>query len=227
MTVTMLPANFLSADFLKETTLFAEIAQSAIQNEFLPHSQIREFEKGQYVLLPDEQLDYFGIVLSGQLHVIHLFDDGSSWISDNLEPGDMYGSDLVFTKTRLSPYHIAAVTDVRMITFPAQLLLHKDALTENTRYLITKNLLHLVSRDNMRREHHRTILFHRGLRERIWTYLTQQARRKGTNAFTISFSREELASYLCVNRSALSHELSSMQQEGWLTFHKNTFTLLK
>ncbi len=214
-------------NFLKETTLFTEIPESAIREEFLPHSQIREFEKGNYLLSPGETLDYFGIVLSGKLHVVHLFADGSSWISDNLESGDLYGSDLLFTKTRLSPYHIAAVTDVRMITFPVQLLLDKNALTEDTRYLITKNLLSLVSRNNMRREHHRTILFHRGLRERIWTYLTQQARRKGTSTFTISFSREELASYLCVNRSALSHELSVMQQEGWLTFHKNTFTLLK
>ncbi len=213
--------------FLKETALFAEISESAIRDEFLPHSQIREFEKGTYLLLPDEELDVFGIILSGELHIIHLFADGSSWISDNLEPGDMYGSDLLFTKTRLSPYHIAAVTDVCLITFPAQLLLNRTALTEDTQYHITRNLLNLVSRNNMRREHHRTILFHRGLRERIWTYLTQQARRKGTHSFTLSFSRDELASYLCVNRSALSHELSRMQQEGWLTFHKNTFTLLK
>ena len=39
------------------------------------------------------------------------------------------------------------------------------------------------------------------------------------------FSREELAAFLCVNRSALSHELSVMQQEGLITFRKNIFTL--
>ena len=61
----------------------------------------------------------------------------------------------------------------------------------------------------------------------ITTFLTMQASRLQDTTFRISFSREELASYLCVNRSALSHELSVMQQEGLITFRKNVFTLHK
>jgi CRP-like cAMP-binding protein len=52
------------------------------------------------------------------------------------------------------------------------------------------------------------------------------AARRRTNTFAIPFSREELAAFLCVNRSALSHELSLMKQEKLITFRKNTFTLL-
>ena len=40
-------------------------------------------------------------------------------------------------------------------------------------------------------------------------------------------SREQLAQYLCVNRSALSNELSKMKREGLIDFHKDQFTLLK
>lgn len=35
-----------------------------------------------------------------------------------------------------------------------------------------------------------------------------------------------MADFLCVNRSALSHELSRMEREGLIRFHKNQFTLL-
>ena len=35
-----------------------------------------------------------------------------------------------------------------------------------------------------------------------------------------------MASYMCVNRTSLSHELSLMEQEGIISFDKNTFTLL-
>jgi len=69
------------------------------------------------------------------------------------------------------------------------------------------------------------ILSRKGLRERIETYLTMQASRRQTQTFTIPFSREELAAFLCVNRSTLSHELSKMQQEGLISFRKNEFTL--
>ncbi len=57
-------------------------------------------------------------------------------------------------------------------------------------------------------------------------YLTMQAERRGTSTFRIPFSREELAAFLCVNRSALSHELSRMEAEGLIRFRKNEFTLL-
>ena len=52
-----------------------------------------------------------------------------------------------------------------------------------------------------------------------------QANRLRKRTFAVSFSREEMASFLCVNRSALSHELSLMEQEGLITFRKNVFTL--
>ena len=52
-----------------------------------------------------------------------------------------------------------------------------------------------------------------------------QARRRNQNSFSIPFSREEMAAFLCVNRSALSHELSLMRKEGLISFRKNEFTL--
>lgn len=43
---------------------------------------------------------------------------------------------------------------------------------------------------------------------------------------TLSLSREELADSLCVNRSALSYELSRMEADGLIRFRKNEFILL-
>ena len=58
------------------------------------------------------------------------------------------------------------------------------------------------------------------------TSLTMQAGKRGTATFTIPFDREELASFLCVNRSALSHELTVMKRDGIIQCRKSTFTLL-
>jgi len=86
-------------------------------------------------------------------------------------------------------------------------------------------LLTLLSHESVRKEYRLAILARRGLRERVMTYLTMQAQKRGAASVTIPFSREELASFLCVNRSALSHELSCMARDGLITFHKNRFTL--
>ncbi len=45
--------------------------------------------------------------------------------------------------------------------------------------------------------------------------------------FSIPYSREEMAKFLCVDRSAMSRELCKMRDEGILRFHKNHFEILK
>ncbi len=69
-------------------------------------------------------------------------------------------------------------------------------------------------------------LSRRSTREKLLSYLSDQATRAGANEFDIPFNRQELADYLCVDRSAMSGELSRMQQEGILSFHFNHFILL-
>ena len=78
----------------------------------------------------------------------------------------------------------------------------------------------------MKKEYRLAILSQKGLRDRIVTYLTMQAGRLGKTSFDIPFSREELAAFLCVNRSALSKELSLMQEDGLIRFRKNHFTII-
>lgn len=42
----------------------------------------------------------------------------------------------------------------------------------------------------------------------------------------IPFNRQQMADFLNLDRSALSKELGKMRDDGFLTFHKNSFTLL-
>ena len=92
--------------------------------------------------------------------------------------------------------------------------------------LVWRQLLTMLSQANMRKYNRLSMLCQRGLRDRILSYLTLQSVRREEGSFQISFSREELADFLCVNRSALSHELSLMEREGLIRFRKNRFTLL-
>ena len=62
-------------------------------------------------------------------------------------------------------------------------------------------------------------------REKLLSYLSEQAMAKGGRDFDIPHNRQELAEYLCVDRSAMSSELSKMRAEGILDFQKNHFVL--
>ena len=113
-----------------------------------------------------------------------------------------------------------------MAVFYGEPLEASGGLSEEARTLLWRHLTVLLSQENMRKHYRLAILSQRGVRERVLVYLTMQAGKKGTSRFRIPFTREELADFLCVNRSALSHELGKMEREGLIRFRKNEFTLL-
>lgn len=212
---------------LSRSSLFCDLTREAIEGRLLPLGQMREYPKGRFLITPRERLDGFGFVVSGRVHITHISIDGNTRILDALEPGEIYGADLMCTRSRVSPYHAAAVQPSRVLFFPAAAVLEPGVLTEAERLGVMARLLTLIAHENMRKEYRLAILSQKGLRERVMTYLSMQAAKRGTATFTIPFSREELASFLCVNRSALSHELTCMCREGLIRCRKSTFTLLQ
>ena len=62
------------------------------------------------------------------------------------------------------------------------------------------------------------------LRGRIAMYLLDCS--GGAATFCLGLSRENMADYLCVNRSALSRELGRMKRDGLIDFYRDTFRIL-
>lgn len=212
-------------ELLTRTPLFHSIPAEIIEAQILPHGFSQSYSKDQFLIVPQQQVDRFGIVISGKIHIQHLFTNGTCRLMRTVTEQEILGADLICTKTRISPYHAAAASPVQIFSLPAAMLTTAGFLDEITRLELLNRLLLLISQENMKKEYRLAILSQSGLRDRIMTYLTMQADRRNSDTFTIPFTREELSSFLCVNRSALSHELSLLQQEGVISFRKNEFTL--
>lgn len=212
---------------LRKSELFGGISEETIARSVLPQVQIQTCSKGQFLIAPQQKVECFSVILSGKVHIMHLFPDGGYSLMSVLYPGKVLGADLVCTRSKIAPYHAVAAADTTMLSFPAELLTTPGRLPEQERQIGLGNLLTLISQENMKKEYRLAILSQKSLRGRIWTYLTMQVNKRGNCTVTIPFSREELASFLCVNRTALSHELSQMQQERLISFRKNVFTVHK
>ena len=207
--------------------LFRGLPPADLERYILPRIRLAEYPRGTILLHPQQELAEFGIVASGAVHIIHITIDGDSRIMDSLEEGEVYGADLMCTRSRLSPYHAMAAQACTMVHLPIPLVMEEGFLPDSQRQQILMQLLKLIAHDNMRKDYRLAILSQKGLRDRLMTYLTMQAAKRGTHTFSIPFDREALASFLCVNRSALSHEITLMRQEGIIDCRKNVFTLLE
>ena len=91
--------------------------------------------------------------------------------------------------------------------------------------LIIHNMLRISAQKNLNMSSRMMHTASKSLRDRLLSYLSEQATLNGSAHFKIPFDRQQLADYLAVDRSAMSNELSKMQKDGLITYHKNEFTL--
>jgi CRP-like cAMP-binding protein len=211
---------------LAKSRLFFDIDPSMIEKSLpLFKGCIKHFSNGQIFLQEGDILDSLGILLNGKLCSIKIFEDGSQTIMQTLQSSYVVGADIICTKQKTSPCSLVAIEACDIYLFDYQCIFQPGRINEQCRLKMLYNLLELLSHENMRKHYKIEILSRKSLRERIIIYLTTQKHKNKSSTFTIPFNREQLAEYLCVNRSALSHELSLMKKEGLLTFLKNDFTL--
>ena len=213
-------------EILKKSSLFSHLSDEVIEQDILPRGRMREFPKGSYLVQIQERYCGFGIVVKGKVNLMHINFDGNYGIIGALEQNDLFGVDLICTRSSISPYYAIAVQPTQMLYFPASMVLDPGTLPEDLRLSVLRHMLTYIADENMRKEYRLAILFQKGIRDRIMTYLTMQANKRHSATFTIPFTRDELASYLCVNRTCLSHELTLMKQEGLIECRLSTFTLL-
>ena len=89
-----------------------------------------------------------------------------------------------------------------------------------------RNLVYLLARKNVALNEKIKHISRRTTREKLLAYLADQAKKAGKKDFSIPFDRQELADYLCVDRSAMSAELGKLKREGKIDLWKNEFRLL-
>ena len=90
---------------------------------------------------------------------------------------------------------------------------------------ILENLIKIIAQKNLFLQDRLEMFSHKTLKERILYLLTKYRPAKDSGVFEIPYTREQMAQYLGVNRSALSRELSKLKSERLLDFHKNSFKL--
>ena len=62
-------------------------------------------------------------------------------------------------------------------------------------------------------------------KNRVWVEGTIVAALAMVLSFDIPFDRQQLADYLCIDRAAMSTEISKLQKEGYIKTNRNHFEL--
>ena len=138
------------------------------------------------------------------------------------EEGSVFGLAFAVSRSRISALDFITNEECEIV-FVSMHSIQKNRFAKEMNRAITFAL----ADNSIKLSNKVEILAERGLRERIMVYLHILQAKSGTNTVSIRMNREQLAQFLCVNRSALSNELSKMKKDGIIDFKGPTFTLLK
>jgi len=215
-------------NLLKTVNLFEGIDES--QFDILLDclgAKTQHYNKNEIIILSDSKVTSVGIILSGSAQIVKEDIMGNRTIMSELSEGEMFGEAFACANVGKIPVTVLTTTGCNVLFIQINRIVTTCSSACSFHTTLIKNMLQVLAQKNILLNNRMDILSQRTTREKILTYLSMQMKKHGKNKFRIPFSRDELADFLCVNRSALSRELSNMRDEKLLTYNKNEFEINK
>jgi CRP-like cAMP-binding protein len=187
-------------------------------------AQTRRVRRDEIILLAGDKPRHVGIVLSGLLHIVREDCGGSRSLLAAVAPGEIFAESLSCAGVAESPVTVVAAADSTVMLLRFERILLTCANTCVFHQKLIENMLRLVAEQNLFLQARMEIMALKSIRAKVLRYLEACAPKRG-QSFAIPFNREEMAGYLCAERSALSHELARMRRDGLIEYRKNRFIL--
>lgn len=186
----------------------------------------KSFKKGEYVLRQGEHINDITVLVEGHLHVQR--DDywGNRSIISTLGVGEIFGEAYVGPDSGVLLNDVVAVEDSVVIFFDVFRLINVCSSACRFHSMVVQNLFLAISEKNRQLLQKLGHMSKRSTREKLISYLSEEAKKQKSGTITLPFNRQQLADFLSVDRSAMSSELGKMKGEGLIVFEKNKFTLL-
>lgn len=189
-------------------------------------ARLGNYKKGEYVLRQGEHLNDIVVLVEGKLHIQK--DDywGNRSILGLISVGEMFGEAYVAPESGSILNDVVAVEDSTVIFFNVNRIITTCSSACRFHAMVVQNMFFAISEKNRKLVQKLGHMSKRSTREKLISYLSEEAGRQNSSSFTIPFNRQQLADFLSVDRSAMSNELCKMRDEGLLKFEKNQFELL-
>ena len=183
------------------------------------------FPKRAAVMAQGDKAKYIGVVLRGSVRIEQVDWFGGRNVLGQAAAGDLFAETFACAGTETLPVSAIATEESEVMLIDCTRVLYACSNACDFHRRIIFNLMKVLAEKNLMNHRRLEIAAQRTTREKLMTYLGQQAMRYGSRSFTIPFDRQALADYLQVDRSGLSVEISKLKKEGVIECEKNRFVL--
>lgn len=211
---------------LMKTKIFAGLSEEEISSMLsCLNTQLKTYKKGEYVLRQGNTLNHIAVLVEGGLLIQK--DDywGNRSILSEIGIGEMFGEAYTGSNNPLLN-DVIAVTDSCVFFFDLSKILTSCSNSCRFHSLVIENMFFTLCEKNRQLVQKLSHITKRSTKEKLISYLSEEAKKQKSNDFDIPFNRQQLADFLSVDRSAMSNELCKMRNAGLIQFNKNHFKLL-
>lgn len=212
-------------ELLKKSSLFEGFSTSEIEYiEKTLNLSITNFPKGSVIFSQGDTIQRAGLLLEGTITAESVSYSGERRLIQTHTKGNVFADVLMSSQNHPTPVSVIAKEDSKVV------FIDFEKLTANACNPVCRkalaNMLHGIADKFWLLNRKIAYLSCKSLRCRIAMFiLDTQKEQSGKSTFNLPYNREELASLLGANRSALSRELSRMQNEKIISFYKNSFKI--
>ncbi len=182
-------------------------------------------DENEFILRVGEATREMGLVLSGSTLIIQ----EDIWAHRNIMskciPGDFFGETYAATAGSVLNISVIANEKCEILMISLDEILNGCANQCSHHHRLIKNLVYVLANKILILNSKITHMSKRTTRDKLLSYLSSEAIKQGKLSFNIPYDRQQLADFLCVERAAMSVELSKLQKEGYFTTKKKHFEL--
>ena len=212
---------------LRDSLLFSDITDEDLKKlSKCIDAREKNAQRDEFIWRAGDPVRLVYYILSGSMLIIDEDFWGNRSIIETMHKDTLFGEAYVFSFMENHLVSVVAAEDSRILEIDPTKLFETCSNGCEYHTQLSRNALRIVSEKIVRLTEKVGHIMQRTIREKILSYLSLCAQREKKDSFYIPYSRQQLADYLCVDRSALSHEMSRLQKQGMIDYHKNHFKLL-
>lgn len=211
---------------LRKTAFFRQMSDEEILSALnCVGAKPAKASKDEYILRSGDKTDSMGLILSGSVLIVQEDLWGHRNIMTKVDAGDFFAEPFAVLPDAVLNISAVASQDCeylllnlkKMLTICPSACQHHNKLIQNLVEVLSGKIL--LFNDKI------THMSKRSTGEKLMSYLSSEAMRQGSLEFDIPFNRQQLSDYLCVDRAAMSVELSKLRKAGFLETRRNHFIL--
>lgn len=185
----------------------------------------KKYPKDSTIYHMGQTIRHMGLLLKGGINIVRTDVWGNANILGHILPGEVFAETYACNPNEPMISDVVTTLESTVLFLDVGKVVQTCVSSCSHHERLIRNLLTVLSLKNLNLSQKINHITPKTIRERLLSYLSWEAVKQGKQHIDIPFSRQQLADYLSVDRSALSSELSKMQREGLLSYKKNHFIL--